>query len=103
MTSPLTINDVAYLLYKAVRFHVVVGMYRNRSQKTSKGGWNISDALSRASCATSLLLPHFHVIFDLLLDRYTVTWKSIYCTEKADYFRREILLHSKLTLLTIHF
>ena len=27
-----------------------------------------------ASCATFLFLPHFDVICDLLLDRYTATW-----------------------------
>ena len=27
-----------------------------------------------ASCATFLFLPHFDVIFDLLLDRCTATW-----------------------------
>ena len=38
--------------------------------KTSKRGKNISDTLA----ATSLFLPHFDVICDLLLNRHTATW-----------------------------
>ena len=34
----------------------------------------ISDTLGCASCATFLFLPHFDVIFDLLLNRRTATW-----------------------------
>ena len=49
-------------------------LFSNRSQKTSKCGKNISDALGYASCATFLFLPHFDVICDLLLNRRTATW-----------------------------
>ena len=45
----------------------------NRSQKTSKCGKNISDTLGYASCANFLFLPHFDVIYDLLLNRRTAT------------------------------
>ena len=45
--------------------------FSNRSQKTSKCGKNISDALGYSSCATYLFLPHFDVICDLLLNRRT--------------------------------
>ena len=48
--------------------------FSNRSQKTSKCCKNISDTLGYASCATFLLLPHFDVICDLLLNRRTATW-----------------------------
>ena len=40
----------------------------------TKCGKNISDTLGCASCATFLFLPHFDVIYDLLLNRRTVTW-----------------------------
>ena len=43
-------------------------------QKTSKCGKNISDALACGSCATSLFLPHFDVICDLLMNKRTATW-----------------------------
>ena len=60
------------LLYKTTRFHVAVRLFSNRSQKTSKCGKNISDALGYASCAT-----FFDVICDLLLNRRTVTWNLV--------------------------
>ena len=61
-------------LYKANRFHVTVRLFSNRSQRTSKCGKNTSDTLACSSCATSLFLPHFDVICDLLLNRRTATW-----------------------------
>ena len=63
-------------LYKTNRFHVAVGLFSNRSQRTSKFGKNISNTLACGSCATSLFWPHFDVICDLLLDRRTATWNS---------------------------
>ena len=60
------------LLYKTNRFQVAVRLFSNRSQRTSK--CDISDTLGCASCATFLFLPHFDVIFDLLLNRRTATW-----------------------------
>ena len=62
------------LLYKTNRFQVVVRLFSNRSQRTSKCGKNISDTLSCALCATFLILPHFDVICDLLLNRRTAIW-----------------------------
>ena len=43
------------------------------SQKTSACGKNIGDTLACGSCATSLFLPHFNVICDLLLSRRAAT------------------------------
>ena len=61
-------------LYKTNRFHIVVGVFSNRSQRTLKCGRNISYTLSCGSCATSLFLPNFDVTGDLLLNRRTATW-----------------------------
>ena len=61
-------------LYKTNRFHVAVGLFSNRSQRTSKCGKNNSDTLACGSCATSLFLRHFDVICDLLLNRRTAIW-----------------------------
>ena len=44
-------------LYKTNRFHVAMGLFGNRSQRTSKCGENISDSPVYGSCATSLFLP----------------------------------------------
>ena len=66
-------------LYKTNRFHVIVGLFSNRSQKTSKCGRNISDTLAYGSCSTSLFLPHFDDIIcdDLLLNKRTATWNLV--------------------------
>ena len=61
-------------LYKTKRFHFAVGLFSNRSQMTSKCGKNISDTLTCGSCVTSLFLPHFDIICDLLLNRCMATW-----------------------------
>ena len=44
------------LLYKTNRFHIAVGLFSNRSQKTSKCGKNISDTLGYR------LVCHFFVL-----------------------------------------
>ena len=43
-----------------------MGLLSNRSQRTSKRGKNVSDTLACGLSATSLFLPHFDVICDLL-------------------------------------
>ena len=57
--------------------------FSNRSQQTSKCGKNISDTLGYVSCATYLLLPHFDVICDLLLNRRTATW-NLFVNQKSN-------------------
>ena len=73
MTSSLKLF-LNSLLYKTNRFQVAVRLFSNISQRTSKCGKNIGNTLCCASCATFLLLPHFDVIYDLLLNRRTATW-----------------------------
>ena len=63
MTSLLEI--FAFWLYKTNRFHVAVGLYSNRSEK-SKCVKNISDTLICTLCAIVLFLPYFDIICDLL-------------------------------------
>ena len=56
------------------RFHVAMGLFSNRSQKTSiKCDKNI-DTLACNPFDTSLFLPHFDVTCNLLLNRLTATW-----------------------------
>ena len=56
------------MYYEADRFYVVVHLFSNRSQKTSKCGKNISDTHLKNDglCDYFLFLPHFDVICDLL-------------------------------------
>jgi len=65
-------ND--FKLYKTNRLHVAVYLFSNRSHKMSKYGKDISETLAIAWCASFLFLPHFDIIFDLLLNRCTATW-----------------------------
>lgn len=62
------------LLHKTNISHVVMHLFHNRSQKTSKCGKHISDTLGCTSCATFFFLPHFDVIRDLLLNGRIATW-----------------------------
>ena len=55
--------DFAFFVsYKTNRFNVPVGLYRKRSQKTSKCCKNISDTLNCASCPPPPPPPYFDVI-----------------------------------------
>ena len=56
------------------RFHVAMGLFSNRSQKTSECGKNISDTLACGFCAASKFLPQFDIICDLLFNRCTAAW-----------------------------
>ena len=55
MISPLTFF---YFFIIPNRFNIVVVLYSNRRQKTSKCGKDISNTLSCTSCGTFLYLPH---------------------------------------------
>ena len=70
-----TVFFTIWSLCKTNRFFVAMGPFSNRSHSwTSKCAKNISDTLACGSCATSLFLPHFDVICDLLLlNRCTAT------------------------------
>ena len=67
---------VVCLLDKTSTLHVVVRLFSNWSQKTSKCGNNIYQHLSTsiASFATFSFLPHFDVTCDQLLNRRTKAW-----------------------------
>ena len=67
-------------------------LFSNRSQRMSKCGKNISDALGRASCATFLFLPHFDVLCDLLLNRRMAAW-NLFVKYKLWASRRCVISH----------
>ena len=66
------------LLYKTNRFHVAVGLFSNRSHKTSKCGKNISDTLGY------WLVCHFFVLTTFWSHLWSITeqthgkWHGIY-------------------------
>ena len=57
------------LLCKTNRFHVAMNLFIDRSQRMSNCGKNINDSLPNSSCAAFLLLSHFDVTCDPLLNR----------------------------------
>ena len=56
------------------RFQVAVHLFRNRSQMTSKYGKNKIVAHEAQLSVSLMLLKHFDVLCDLLLNRRTATW-----------------------------
>ena len=62
------------VLHLTNRFHVVVRLFSNRSQMTSKCRKNKEVAHEPQASVSLLFLPHFDVLCDLLLNRPTATW-----------------------------
>ena len=62
------------LIHLTYRYQVAVRLLSNRSQMTSKCGKNKKVAHEAQPSVSLMLLPHFYVICDLLLNRRTTTW-----------------------------
>ena len=56
------------------RFHVAVRRFSNRSQMTSKCSKNTKVTHEAQASVSLMLLPHFHVLCDLLLNRRSAIW-----------------------------
>ena len=87
-------SHFASFLNKTNIFHVVMDLYSNRSEKTSKCVKKINDTLGCASRATSLFLPRFDVMCYVLLNRSTATWSAfinIYCSTVQIWYRSPCL------------
>ena len=69
----------------------------NISQMTSKCGRSISDTFACCSCVTSLFLPHFDVICDLLLNKISECHPCV-CT-LIDYGQQPITARVTFTTL----
>ena len=61
-------------VYLTNRFQVAVRLFSNRLQMTSKCGKNKKLAHEAQLSVSLMLLPHFDVLCDLLLNRRTATW-----------------------------
>ena len=73
MTSSLKLFLILYYIkqiYSKLLCVYLVIDHRGRQNVVK----NISDTLGCTLCATFLYLPHFDVIYDLLLNRRTATW-----------------------------
>ena len=62
-----------YFKYLTNRFQVAVRLFSNRSQMTSKCGKNKKVAHEAQPSVSLMFLPHFDVLWDLLLNRRTAT------------------------------
>ena len=65
------------VVYLTNRFHVAVGLFSSRSRKTSKVKTSVTLTLSVARVPLTLFLPHFYVIYDLLLSMTHGNMESI--------------------------
>ena len=75
------------------RFHVVMGLFSNRSQMTSKCGKNKKVAHEAQPSVSLIFLPHFDVLCDLLLNRHTATWNLfVLYNKKLNYTEKNAFL-----------
>ena len=68
-------SSASSLSYQTNIFYLAVHLFSNRLQKTSSCGTNNVDTLGYRLVCHLLFLPHFRVIWDLLLNRGTATRK----------------------------
>ena len=69
-------NLIGYItvVYLTNRLHVAVRLFSNRSQMMSKCGKDKKVAHEAQPSVSLMFLPHFEVLYDLLLNRRTATW-----------------------------
>ena len=66
-----------FYIYKTNTFRVALRLFKNRSQKTSKCGKDISDTRGYRFVCHFFLLTTFDFACDLLLNRRTSTWNLL--------------------------
>ena len=70
----LVMSFSCFMVYLTNRFQVAMHLFSNRSQIMSKCGKNKKVAHEAQPSVSLMLLPHFGVLCDLLLNRHTATW-----------------------------
>ena len=94
-------------MYLTNRLHFAVRLFSNRSQMTSKCGKNKKVAHEAQPSVSLMFLPHFDVLYDLLLNRRPVTWDLFvlynielkYTGKEPVYFKiRHFDIHENSTL-----
>ena len=78
------------------RFQVAVHLFSNRSQLTSKCGKNKKVAHEAQPGVSLMLLPHFVVLCDLLLNRCTATWNLFVLYNKE--FKKVLMMTLSIRL-----
>ena len=101
----LYIRIFAFKLKKKKYIKQIDSIMSNRSQKTSKCGRTSVTHWAIASCATFLVLPHFHVIHDLLMNRRKAIWNLfvnfIFIRRKQSCQRQGTLSHQGSILVYV--
>ena len=75
-------------------------LFSNRSQMTSKCGKNKKVAHEAQPSVSLMFLPHFDVLFDLLLNRRTATWNLFVLYNKELKYTEKSLFISNFATLT---
>ena len=86
-------KDVVHLTN---RFQVVMRLFSNRSQMSSKCGRNKKVAHEAQPIVSLMFLPHFDVLCDLLLNRRTATWNLFVLYNKE--FKKVLMMTSSICL-----
>ena len=78
---------------KSVPSSLKMFRHSNRSQMTSKCGKNKKVALEAQPSVSLMFLPHFDVLYDLLLNRRTATWNLfiLYNKEFKKKFNNDVI------------
>ena len=92
-------SHFASFLNKTNIFHVVVDLYSNRTEMTSKCVQKINDTLGCASCATSLFLPRFDVVLCITEQKHC----NMECISKYILFYRADLVQVSMFTLVLCF
>ena len=79
--------------YLSNRFQVAVRLFSNRSQMMSKCGRNKKVAHEAQPSVSLMFLPHFDILCDLLLNRFTATWNLfvLYNKELKKSFNDDVI------------
>ena len=82
--------------YLTNRFQVAMHLFSNRSQMMSKCGKNKKVACEAQPSVSLMILPHFDVICDLLLNRRMATWNLFVLYNKE--LKKVLMMTSSIRL-----
>ena len=90
-------DDSYYVkLWLTNRFQVAVRLFSNRSQMKSKCDRNKKVAHEAQPSVSLIFLPHFDVLYDLLLNRRTATWNLFVLCSKE--LKKVLMMTSSIRL-----
>ena len=90
------VNRLSGIHCLTYRFQVTEHLFSNRSQRTSKCGKNKKVAHVAQLIVSLMLLPHFDVLSDPLLNRRTATWNLFFLYNKE--LKKVLMMMSSIHL-----